>query len=99
MLIVMPRAFSSGALSIWSYALNSANPIICDTFVIAAVNVVFPWSMCPIVPTFKCGLLRSYFAFAIDESPYNNEKQFVFIISIFPVQRFVRPAHSDQIPY
>jgi hypothetical protein len=36
------------------------------TFVIAAVNVVFPWSMCPIVPTFKCGLLLSYFAFAID---------------------------------
>jgi hypothetical protein len=26
MLIVMPRAFSSGALSIWSYALNSACP-------------------------------------------------------------------------
>jgi len=23
-----------------------------STFVIAAVNVVLPWSMCPIVPTF-----------------------------------------------
>jgi hypothetical protein len=42
MLIVIPRAFSSGALSIWSYARNSALPISCDTFVIAAVSVVFP---------------------------------------------------------
>jgi hypothetical protein len=33
--------------------------------VIAAVNVVFPWSTCPIVPTFTCGFVRSYFAFAI----------------------------------
>jgi hypothetical protein len=31
--------------------------------VIAAVNVVFPWSMCPIVPTFMCGFVRSYFCF------------------------------------
>src|SRR5471032_3059826 len=36
-----------------------------STFVIAAVNVVLPWSMCPIVPTFTCGLLRSNFSFAI----------------------------------
>src|SRR5712691_12049760 len=27
--------------------------------VIAAVSVVFPWSTCPIVPTFTCGLVRS----------------------------------------
>jgi len=33
--------------------------------VIAAVKVVLPWSMCPIVPTFTCGLLRSNFSFAI----------------------------------
>src|SRR5678815_3871219 len=39
--------------------------------------------MCPIVPTFKCGLLRSYFAFAIDESPSNNEKQFVVLFQDF----------------
>jgi hypothetical protein len=38
---------------------------VCSTFVIAAVNVVLPWSMCPIVPTFTCGFVRSYFAFAI----------------------------------
>jgi hypothetical protein len=35
------------------------------TFVNAAVNVVFPWSMCPIVPTFTCGFDRSNFSFAI----------------------------------
>ena len=35
------------------------------TFVIAAVNVVFPWSTCPIVPTFTCGFVRSNFALAM----------------------------------
>jgi hypothetical protein len=33
--------------------------------VIAAVNVVLPWSMCPIVPTFTCGFFLSNFSFAI----------------------------------
>ena len=28
------------------------------TLVIAAVRVVFPWSTCPMVPTFKCGFVR-----------------------------------------
>src|SRR5512144_2991278 len=65
MLIVMPRAFSSGALSMLSYARYSAFPSIWLTFVIAAVSVVFPWSMCPIVPTFRCGFVLSYFCFAI----------------------------------
>src|SRR5437762_1407410 len=36
-----------------------------ETLVRAAVNVVFPWSTWPIVPTFTCGLVRSNFAFAI----------------------------------
>jgi hypothetical protein len=36
---VIPRAFSSGAPSIWSYALKSPK-----YFVIAAVSVVLPWS-------------------------------------------------------
>src|SRR5204862_4546697 len=31
----------------------------------AAVRVVLPWSMCPIVPTFTCGFVRSNFFFAI----------------------------------
>jgi hypothetical protein len=30
--------------------------------VIAAVNDVFPWSTCPIVPTFTCGFDRSNFS-------------------------------------
>src|SRR5262252_6303931 len=36
-----------------------------NTIVIAAVSVVFPWSTCPIVPTFTCGFVRSNFCFAI----------------------------------
>jgi len=31
----------------------------------ADVSVVFPWSMCPIVPTFTCGLVRSNFSLPI----------------------------------
>src|SRR5437762_6025152 len=34
-------------------------PLSAATFVNAAVNVVLPWSTCPIVPTFTCGLVRS----------------------------------------
>jgi hypothetical protein len=37
--MVMPRAFSSGAASIWSYGLYSPK-----NFVIAAVKDVLPWS-------------------------------------------------------
>ena len=33
--------------------------------VIADVSVVFPWSTCPIVPTFTCGFVRSNFALPI----------------------------------
>ena len=65
----MPRAFSSGALSIWSYAVNVAPPVSASTLVIAAVSDVFPWSTCPIVPMLQCGLFRSNFAFAIVVRP------------------------------
>src|SRR4051795_5782155 len=65
MAMVMPRARSSGALSIESNERNSASPLMASTLVIAAVKVVFPWSTCPIVPTFTCGLFRSNFFFAI----------------------------------
>src|SRR5436853_3590558 len=44
------------------------HPLSADTFVSAAVSVVFPWSTWPIVPTFTCGLVRSNFAFAIVQS-------------------------------
>ncbi len=59
---MIPRSRSSGALSIWSYAMNDASPCAAATLVIAAVSVVFPWSTCPMVPTFTCGLLRSNFS-------------------------------------
>src|SRR4030065_100977 len=65
MLIVMPRSFSSGALSIESNDRKSPMPRMLHHLVIAAVRVVFPWSMCPIVPTFKCGFDRSNFCLAI----------------------------------
>src|SRR5579872_2732481 len=64
--MVIPRSRSSGALSIESNDRNLIFGLCLDnTLVMAAVNVVFPWSMCPIVPTFTCGLLRSNFSFAI----------------------------------
>src|SRR5262249_35245959 len=69
MAIVMPRARSSGALSMESNARNSASPFSASTFVMAAVSVVLPWSTWPIVPTFACGLLRSNFPFAIADFP------------------------------
>src|SRR3989442_8312754 len=67
--MVMPRAFSSGAASIWSYALASPPNLAASTEVIAAVSVVLPWSTWPIVPTFTCGLVRSNLPFAISKSP------------------------------
>src|SRR6478752_5441525 len=64
--MVMPRSRSSGALSIESNERNLIFGLCLDsTLVIAAVKVVFPWSMWPIVPTFTCGFVRSNFSFAI----------------------------------
>src|SRR5438128_5776499 len=66
--MVMPRSRSSGALSIWSKATYwLAALALASTLVMAAVKVVLPWSMCPIVPTFTCGFVRSYFAFAMSQ--------------------------------
>src|SRR5213079_1060789 len=45
--------------------MNLASPLDSATLVIAAVSVVLPWSMCPIVPTFTCGFVRSNFFFAM----------------------------------
>src|SRR5207237_9605885 len=47
---------------------KSACPLRDRVLVIAAVSVVLPWSMCPIVPTFTCGLLRSNFFLAMSFS-------------------------------
>ena len=66
---MIPRAFSSGALSIWSYVRTAIfRFFFASTIVIAAVSVVFPWSTCPIVPTFTCGFVRSNFCLAMDLS-------------------------------
>src|SRR5690554_4757758 len=35
----------------------------------AAVSVVFPWSMWPMVPTFTWGFVRTNFSLAIADSP------------------------------
>src|SRR5437868_12535377 len=70
MAIVMPRSRSSGALSIWSKATYLLVALaLASTLVMAAVKVVLPWSMCPIVPTFTCGFVRSYLAFAMISLP------------------------------
>src|SRR5436305_1294072 len=80
----MPRSRSSGALSIESKDRNLMFGLCFDsTLVIAAVKVVLPWSMCPIVPTFTCGLLRSNFSLAMIRSfmssaAADSESLFVF---------------------
>src|SRR5580658_2105581 len=62
----MPRSFSSFALSIWSKGVKGLTSGILSwsTLVIAAVSVVLPWSMCPMVPMLTCGLVRWNLAFA-----------------------------------
>src|SRR5881392_2429132 len=62
----MPRWRSSGALSIDAKSrIAVLVPCSARTFVIAAVSVVFPWSICPMVPTLRCGFVRSNFCLAI----------------------------------
>src|SRR3954447_25239318 len=62
----MPRWRSSGAASIDAKSRATVlPPASARTLVIAAVRVVLPWSMCPIVPTLMCGFERSNFCFAI----------------------------------
>src|SRR3990167_660658 len=63
--MVIPRAFSSGALSILSKSTLAEPNTSEQTRVRAAVRVVLPWSTWPIVPTLTCGLLRSNFSLAI----------------------------------
>src|SRR5687767_8420859 len=63
--MVIPRSRSSGALSIESKARYSASPLRARYLVIAAVRLVLPWSMWPIVPILTCGLVRSNFFLAI----------------------------------
>src|SRR5437764_7636592 len=62
----MPRWRSSGALSISAKLFTCpAPPRFERTLEIAAVSVVLPWSICPMVPTLRCGFVRSNFCLAI----------------------------------
>src|SRR5712691_4220020 len=72
--MVMPRARSSGALSIWSNGTNVAPPDSANTLVIAAVSVVLPWSICPIVPMLQCGFVRANLALPIAAASYQKEE-------------------------
>src|SRR5207249_10433785 len=64
----MPRWRSSGALSMLKKSRYSAIFFCASTFVIADVKVVLPWSIWPIVPTFKCGFGLRNFCLAMRES-------------------------------
>src|SRR5207302_11087468 len=62
------RPCDSDAFATSSYEMNFAQPLSEATLVSAAVKVVLPWSMCPMVPTFTCGLLRSNFSLAMSST-------------------------------
>src|SRR5215471_8295252 len=82
----MPRSFSSFALSICSKGVKGLTSGIfsCSTRVIAAVSVVLPWSMCPMVPMLTCGLVRWNFAFATGVSSLRAAPpQWVWSVSWF----------------
>src|SRR5258707_14491805 len=59
------RPCDSDAFATSSYEMNFAHPLSEETFVRAAVRVVLPWSMWPMVPTLTCGLERSNFSLAM----------------------------------
>jgi hypothetical protein len=71
------RPCDSDAFATSSYGTNFAQPLSAATFVSAAVSVVFPWSMWPIVPTFTCGFERSNFSFAICLSALPGPRRFL----------------------
>src|SRR5258708_775634 len=52
-----------------AYLISLARFFLDWTFTIAAVKVVLPWSMCPMVPTFTCGFERTNFSLAMRVSP------------------------------
>src|SRR5437016_2683397 len=66
-------------------------PFFASTLVIAAVSVVLPWSTCPIVPTFTCGLLRSNFCFAIAT---DSRVQGVISVAAAPAAPFDRSKRA-----
>src|SRR5207244_3777939 len=73
-LVASRRPCDSDAFATWSYVTYVASPFSAATFVSAAVNVVLPWSTCPIVPTFTWGFVRSNFAFAMLSSVRDQKR-------------------------
>src|SRR3990170_1698571 len=65
MAMVMPRSRSSGALSIESKARYAGETFSARELLMAAVRLVLPWSMWPIVPMLTWGLVRSNFFLAM----------------------------------
>src|SRR4029079_16744286 len=84
----MPRAFSAGSASIWSYAWTSPPKRSAPILVSAAVSVVLPWSTWPIVPTFTWGLVRSNLPFAMTKYPV------VLLVGIGPLRGPGNGAHD-----
>src|ERR1700687_2890142 len=69
-LVASRRPCEAEALATSSYGMNFDQPLSADTLVSAAVRVVLPWSMWPMVPTLTCGLLRSNFSLAMSYNPH-----------------------------
>ena len=86
----MPRSRSSGALSIEANDLAIfVGSFFAITAVIAAVSVVLPWSMCPIVPMFTCGFDRLNFSFAMSMSALEAVEVIVY--------RYMIPMHHETV--
>src|SRR5262245_28294516 len=56
---------AADALATSWYERKEPQPLSAETFVIAAVSVVLPWSTWPIVPTLQLGLRRVNFSLAM----------------------------------
>ena len=57
MVTVLVASRTVPPLAMSAYALVLALPCSASTARIAAVSVVLPWSMCPMVPTLTCGFV------------------------------------------
>src|SRR6185503_11886775 len=90
-LVSSRRPCDSEALATSSYGTNLAQPLSAATLVNAAVSVVFPWSIWPIVPTFTCGFERSNFSFAIA-----LRLRYVTLTSTLTTSSFQLPGADDR---
>src|SRR5262245_31820765 len=65
MVTVLVASRTVPPLAMSAYDLVLALPCSASTARMAAVSVVLPWSMCPIVPTLTCGLVLVKVSLAI----------------------------------